>query len=122
MAETSKIRTGALTEEEIEKLEAAGGRRCQKYGKDRIYFNAESLGLSVERYNSGNISHAELMGKEIPNAEARGLVAWDFFVDVKTGERAYASESGLKQGSKWGKYARAFNNSLDKIVDAVRRE
>lgn len=115
------IRTGALNDEEIEKLESAGGRRWRMYGKDRIYFNAEQLGLKVERYNSGNIAYAELNGEKISNSKASSIATMSLYVDVKTGERSYGSKNGYRD-SKWGRYAKDLNENFNKIVDKARRE
>lgn len=75
----------------VTQLEAAGGRRWQKNGKDRIYFNGLDrwLGLATSRYNSGNISGATLDGQPISNSAARRL-AMDcagstLYYDVPTG-------------------------------------
>lgn len=55
---------------------AIGGSRWQKAGKDRIYVNdwQQYIGLEVDSYKSGNISHATLGGEKISNSEAYRLL------------------------------------------------
>lgn len=68
-----------------EQMEAIGGRRWQKNGKDRVYFDASLwaawIGLEISRYGSGNISYAALNGEKISNGKAAQLlnmkVYWD---------------------------------------------
>lgn len=74
-----------LTDAQIAKLEAAGGKRWQKYGKDRIYFNATSCGLELQYYKSGNISGSILNGEVISHANGALLKETKFFVEVSDG-------------------------------------
>lgn len=59
-----------------ETMVAIGGSRWTKAGKDRVYINewTSYIGLDVHRYNTGNISYAELDGREISNSEAARLL------------------------------------------------
>ena len=75
----------ALTEKQVQKLEAAGGKRWTKYDKDRIYFNATDLGLSCDYYKSGNISGAYFDGEGISNAEYMRVVSSKMYIDVTDG-------------------------------------
>lgn len=76
-----------LSEKQIEKMEANGFNRWTKGDYDRMYFNIEDTdAMDVERYNTGNISYAELNGKEISHAEAGRILAVKAYVDVATGE------------------------------------
>ncbi|TVL89793.1 hypothetical protein [Streptomyces sp. SAJ15] len=74
----------------IENMVAIGGRRWQKNGKDRVYFNAISqyLGLEIESYKSGNIRWAALDGEQISNAEAVRLLGsiYKVYFDAADGE------------------------------------
>lgn len=53
---------------------------------DRLYVNANALGLHCSYYNTGNISSASINGKSISNCEARRMKASKTYIDVKTGE------------------------------------
>lgn len=74
-----------MTEEDIKKLEAAGGKRWTKYGKDRIYIDATTLGLKVDYYNTGNVRHAEWQGETVSNANGRRLLGSKVYVDCADG-------------------------------------
>lgn len=77
-----------LTDEQIERLVNAGASRWTKYERDRLYIKrlADLIGLSYTKYNTGNISSAELNGETISNSECnRILAALDkAYVDLKT--------------------------------------
>lgn len=77
-----------LTQEQIEKLINAGANRWTKYERDRLYIKklSDLIGLSYTRYNSGNVSSAELNGEAISNSECnRILAALDkAYIDLKT--------------------------------------
>lgn len=77
----------------IEKLEAKGFKRWTKGNFDRLYVNAEDLGLECECYSGGNIRYAELDGEKISNSWARELKKAKTFIDVKTGEIHSDSET-----------------------------
>lgn len=74
-----------MDEKDIAKLMAAGGKRWSKYGKDRIYFDATTLGLDVSYYKTGSIDHAEWQGESISNADARRLLSSKVYVDCADG-------------------------------------
>ena len=73
----------------IEELEALGFKRWTKGNMDRLYIDAESLGLHCEYYNSGNVYKATLNGVAISNTKARGLKITKTFIDIKT-EKDYS--------------------------------
>lgn len=74
-----------MDERDIAKLLAAGGKRWSKGGKDRIYFDAKTLGLEVERYGTGSVRSAEWQGESISNADARRLLGSKVYVDCADG-------------------------------------
>lgn len=60
------------------KIISMGGSRWTAGGNDRIYFNSAAekiIGLSVERYKTGNISSATLNGERISNSRASKILA-----------------------------------------------
>ena len=68
----------------IEELEGLGFKRWTKGNMDRLYINAELLGLHCDYYNSGNICSATLNGEAISNTKARGLKIAKTYIDIKT--------------------------------------
>ncbi len=83
-----------LSETTIEAYEAKGAKRWTKGNHDRLYINAELLGLECEYYNTGNVRSATWCGEGISNADARRLKASKVFVDVATGELSVRTEFG----------------------------
>lgn len=75
-----------MTNEMINKCEAAGMNRWTKGNYDRLYINASLLGLECKYYKTGNISDATLNGVRVSNCEARRLKAAKVYVDVATGK------------------------------------
>lgn len=77
-----------LTQDQIQRLVNAGANRWTKYERDRLYIRrlTDLIGLSYTRYNSGNVSSAELNGESISNSECnRILAALDkAYIDLKT--------------------------------------
>lgn len=81
-----------MTTYTAEQIEAIGGSRWTKNGKDRVYLNDwHALArLEITRYHSGNISSATLDGEPLSNTKARlcaiGKVYWEngqiWFQDV----------------------------------------
>ena len=80
------------TEEQTAKMIGVGGSEWQAHGKHRIYFNdlATFLGLSVNRFNTGNISSAYIDGEKISNTKAREMLSFlsdsKIWFDVDDGE------------------------------------
>jgi hypothetical protein len=71
-----------------EQIEAIGGNRWTKAGKDRVYLNdnvwAPIIGLDIQRYKSGNIQYAELNGTKLSNARAARLLACKVYWEAGT--------------------------------------
>jgi hypothetical protein len=76
----------ALTDEQITKLENAGAKRWTKYGKDRLYIDADVIGLEVECYRSGSVRSAAWQGESISNSDASRIMMGRSYVDVATGD------------------------------------
>lgn len=59
-----------------EALTKIGGRLWEKGGMRRIYFNdlEQWMGLTISRYNTGNISGARINGERISNSQARRML------------------------------------------------
>lgn len=84
----------AYTDEQIAKLVEAGFRRWTKGGRDRLYINAESFGLELGRYKSGNICWATFNGKKVSHAEGGRIEATKAYIDLADGKlniRTYAN-------------------------------
>ena len=68
------------------------GSLWENYGKRRVYFNdlEDRVFTALERYNTGNVSYAELDGEKISNSRAKkimGDLAWGkFWYDLDDGE------------------------------------
>lgn len=77
--------TITITEEKINELTNKGFTRWTKAGKDRLYINATTLGLSYCKYNTGNIRSAAFSGSEISNAEARRMLSSKTYIDLVLG-------------------------------------
>lgn len=77
-----------ITDKQIEALQNIGFRRWTKYGKDRLYANAEAIGLELDYYNTGNISNAIMNGEQISNCQARKILSKidGGYIDVATGK------------------------------------
>ena len=72
--------------ERIEELEELGFKRWQKGQFDRLYINADKLGLECRYYKTGNIKSAWFGGEEISNSEGYRMKAAKTYIDVATGE------------------------------------
>lgn len=57
-------------------LTKIGGRLWEKGSMRRIYFNdlEQWMGLTINRYNTGNISSARVNGERISNSQARRML------------------------------------------------
>lgn len=92
-----KITSGMkLTDEQIARLEGIGFRRWTKYGKDRLYANADVIGMELDFYkSSGAISHSVLNGEEISHRQAGKILDRidGAYIDVMTG-KIYAKSGG----------------------------
>ncbi len=74
-----------MTNTMIEKLVNAGFKRWTNYGKDRLYVDAEKLGLEYNTYNSGHVCGATFNGEEISNGWASEMRHAKTYVDVADG-------------------------------------
>lgn len=74
-----------MTDARIQKLEQIGFKRWTKGNMDRLYINAEQLGLDCAYYKTGNISGADFKGERISNSEAYRMKAAKTYIDIKTG-------------------------------------
>ena len=72
-----------MTNEQIKTLEGRGWKRWTKNGHDRLYVNADILGLECVYYNTGNIRQAFFRGDEISNSEARKLKGSKTCIDLR---------------------------------------
>lgn len=89
-----EIMSAVLTDEQIGKLVAAGFKRWQKGGHDRMYINAEELGLEWGEYKTGNISWARWQGNHISNRQAREIRdAGGTYLDLNTGNIAGGNDT-----------------------------
>ncbi len=70
------------TEVIVEKLTKVGFKRWTKNGMDRMYINANRLGLEVEYYKTGNVAHAEWEGEKISNCAARRIMNNKTYFDL----------------------------------------
>ena len=74
-----------MTETMIEKLTEKGFSRWTKGAMDRLYINANDLGLYTDSYKSGNICFASFNGEEISHAHALRMIGAKIWIDVETG-------------------------------------
>lgn len=79
-----------MTEQKINELSekysrwTKTGYNGRKY--DRIYFNAEDLGLEVRKYKTGNVAEAYVNGEKISNSEARRILNSKAYYDIVEGK------------------------------------
>lgn len=89
----------ALTETEIQKLVALGGKRWTKGDHDRIYFEAvalhELIDGDIDFHKSGNVSFVDVPGVE-KAANARAILKT--YIDAKTGEWAIRPDHEVTRG------------------------
>ena len=75
-----------LNEKQIAALEAVGFKRWTKGSMDRLYINAETLGLELDYYKSGNISGATYRGETISHTRGGEMKSAKTYIDIATGE------------------------------------
>lgn len=75
-----------LNEKQITALEEKGFRRWTKGSMDRLYINAERLGLEVECYKTGNVFSAYYRGEKISNKRGTEMKNSKTYIDITTGE------------------------------------
>lgn len=74
-------------EEAMDALKKVGFTRWQKNGKDRLYINADSLGLEITwGKRMGQVESASFQGEDISKSYASELRSAKTYVDVKTQE------------------------------------
>ena len=81
----AEAKASTMTDEEkIATLEAKGFKRWTKYGKDRLYINAEKLlNLEIHYRKSGSISFSEMDGDSISHGEAYRLIGSKIWIDLQ---------------------------------------
>lgn len=88
-----------MTDERIKELEELGFTRWQKGGMDRLYINANVLGLVVHYRKTGSICDAWFNGESISHAEGYRMKAAKTYIDVKTGV-CYSDNNQLKKAAE----------------------
>ena len=88
-----------LNEKQIAALEEKGFRRWTKGSMDRLYINAETLGLELDYYNSGNICSATYRGERISHRRGGNMKAAKTYIDIETGE-LHATDWTLQQDAQ----------------------
>lgn len=86
--------TTATTEKFIAALEEKGFKRWTKGDKDRMYIDAEKLGLKVQKYGSGAVKHAEWLGEKISNREGTAMLHAKTYLDL-TDMSVHSDDSDL---------------------------
>ena len=94
-----KIETKAALEEALKVLPGTAVKSAEAlqdlkaYGKvwvggkhKRLYLNAKALGLKLDYYHTGNISHAWVDGETISNCEAYRITGAGAYIDLVSGE------------------------------------
>lgn len=104
-----------------ENLVKAGGRRWQKNGHDRIYFNdwATLAGLDTTRYNTGNIWSARWRGQDISNSQAAKLIATLDRIWFDTGDGRFHCIYHTN-GTRFATREEIFRAAIDGIKAAAR--
>lgn len=80
--EMEKAFTAANLIDRINELEGMGFKRWTKNGMDRMYINADILGLECDHYKSGRISDATFGGQHVSNAEALRIMGAKTYIDL----------------------------------------
>lgn len=86
--------TATTTEKLITALEEKGLKRWTKGDKDRMYIDAEKLGLKVQKYGSGAVKHAEWDGEKISNREGASMLHAKTYLDL-TDMSVHSDDSDL---------------------------
>ena len=86
--------TATTTEKLITALEEKGFKRWTKGDKDRMYIDAEKLGLKVQKYGSGAVKHAEWDGEKISNREGAAMLHAKTYLDL-TDMSVHSDDSDL---------------------------
>lgn len=87
----------------ITALEAKGFKRwtkeIQRGALDRLYINADALGLEVTYRKTGSIFEATFRGERVSNGEGYRMKAAKTYVDVTTGE-VYSTNDTLREAAE----------------------
>lgn len=94
------------TEKFITALEEKGFKRWTKGEKDRMYIDADKLGLKVQKYGSGAVKHAEWQGEKVSNREGDALLHAKTYLDLQTMQ---------VESEKW-----ALKDAAEAIIEEVR--
>lgn len=86
--------TTTTTEKLITALEERGFKRWTKGDKDRMYVDAEKLGLKVQKYGSGAVKRAEWQGEKISNREGASMLHAKTYLDL-TDMSVHSDDSDL---------------------------
>lgn len=86
--------TTTTTEKLITALEERGFKRWTKGDKDRMYVDAEKLGLKVQKYGSGAVKRAEWQGEKISNREGASMLHAKTYLDL-TDMSVHSGDSDL---------------------------
>jgi hypothetical protein len=98
-ANTTQEGKKMMMNEMIKKLEDRGFKRWTKGNYDRLYINADKLGLGLGFYNTGNISSARFQGNSISHAEGGRLRYAKTYIDVETG-KVYSQHDWLQEAAE----------------------
>lgn len=82
------------TEKLITALGEKGFKRWTKGDKDRMYIDAEKLGLKVLKYGSGAVKHAEWAGEKTSNRRGASMLHAKTYLDL-TDISVHSDDSGL---------------------------
>lgn len=89
-----------LNEKQIAALEEKGFRRWTNGTMDRLYINAETLGLEYDRFkSSGRVSYAVWRGERISNRWGNEMANAKTYIDIANG-KLYATESTLEEAAQ----------------------
>lgn len=86
--------TTTTIEKLITALEERGFKRWTKGDKDRMYIDAEKLGLKVQKYGSGAVKRAEWQGEKISNREGASMLHAKTYLDL-TDMSVHSDDSDL---------------------------
>lgn len=86
--------TTTTIEKLIAALEEKGFKHWTKGGKDRMYVDAEKLGLKVQKYGSGAVKRAEWYGEKISNREGAAMLHAKTYLDL-TDMSVHSDDSDL---------------------------
>lgn len=83
----------------VKALEDNGFKRWTKETMDRLYINAEALGLEVERYKTGNVSSAYYRNERISNSRGSAMLYAKTYIDIETG-KLFSTNYTLEQDAR----------------------